>query len=124
MPYDIYGNDLRRGYCEVHPHVQQEYPCDLCYREIQAEDAKRKQQAQYRVVGTSETVRIVIDELIKRIPRASLKEPFIDIDFGGNYMIQISQTPIDTWQVSNAMNGGGYNCFDEFKECTVTILND
>lgn len=30
MSYDIYGNPLRRGHCEVHPHVHQEYPCDLC----------------------------------------------------------------------------------------------
>ena len=30
MNFDIYGNRLARGHCEVHPHVHQEYPCDLC----------------------------------------------------------------------------------------------
>lgn len=33
MAYDIYGNTLRRGHCEVHPHVHEEYPCSLCYEE-------------------------------------------------------------------------------------------
>ena len=34
MAYDIYGNHLRRGYCEVHPDIHEEYPCSECmYRE-------------------------------------------------------------------------------------------
>lgn len=33
MPYDIYGQPLERGFCEVHPHVRQEYPCELCRAE-------------------------------------------------------------------------------------------
>jgi hypothetical protein len=33
MAYDIYGNNLRRGHCEVHPDVHEEYPCSLCYME-------------------------------------------------------------------------------------------
>ena len=33
MAFDIYGNTLRGGHCEVHPHVHQEYPCDLCMGE-------------------------------------------------------------------------------------------
>lgn len=30
MAYDIYGNTLRRGYCEVHPEVPEEYPKVVC----------------------------------------------------------------------------------------------
>jgi len=30
MAYDIYGDRLRRGYCEVHPDVAEEYPCSVC----------------------------------------------------------------------------------------------
>jgi hypothetical protein len=30
MPYDIYGNSLQRGYCEVHPDIPEEYPCSRC----------------------------------------------------------------------------------------------
>lgn len=33
MPFDIYGNNLRNGYCEVHPYVHEEYPCSMCYME-------------------------------------------------------------------------------------------
>ncbi|HEC61465.1 MAG TPA: hypothetical protein ENI27_04350 [bacterium] len=35
MGYDIYGGVLRRGYCEVHPDNNQEYPCDICMGEDQ-----------------------------------------------------------------------------------------
>lgn len=33
MSYDIYGNPLRRGHCEAHPHVHEEYPCSMCVAE-------------------------------------------------------------------------------------------
>jgi hypothetical protein len=37
MSYDIYGNPLRRGHCEVHPHIHEEYPCSVCLA-----DARRR----------------------------------------------------------------------------------
>jgi len=40
MAYDIYGNNLARGHCEVHPWVGESYPCSLCY----AENANRNQK--------------------------------------------------------------------------------
>lgn len=40
MSFDIYGNHLESGFCEVHPHVRQEYPCDICLRD--ARERKRK----------------------------------------------------------------------------------
>lgn len=33
MSWDIYGNPLRRGHCEVHPHVHEEFPCSICMEE-------------------------------------------------------------------------------------------
>lgn len=30
MAYDIYGNGLRPGYCEVHPDVPEQWPCGYC----------------------------------------------------------------------------------------------
>jgi len=30
MAFDIYGDELERGFCEVHPHIKQEYPCSQC----------------------------------------------------------------------------------------------
>ena len=40
MSFDIYGNTLRSGHCEVHPHVHEEYPCSVCIMET----AQREQQ--------------------------------------------------------------------------------
>ena len=31
MSFDIYGNYLRPGYCEVHPEMPETYPCSECY---------------------------------------------------------------------------------------------
>lgn len=33
MAWDIYGNPLRRGHCEVHPDVPDSYPCHVCLSE-------------------------------------------------------------------------------------------
>lgn len=38
MAYDIYGNHLKPGYCEVHPDVPEPYPCYRCYQEREEED--------------------------------------------------------------------------------------
>lgn len=124
MAYDIFGNDLRRGYCEVHPHVQQEYPCDLCDSERRSHDEKRREQRLSKQQFQSETVRVVIDELAKRIERNQLQSEYLDLDFNGSYMVRIEQNSDSIWSVVNAMNGYGNNCADEFKEYTVTILND
>ncbi|ELY1969535.1 hypothetical protein SL040_000761 [Aeromonas salmonicida] len=35
MSYDIYGDPLRRGHCEVHPHIHEEYPCSVCLADAQ-----------------------------------------------------------------------------------------
>jgi len=36
--FDIYGNHLRPGYCEVHPDVPEYYPCRLCIMEKEQKD--------------------------------------------------------------------------------------
>jgi hypothetical protein len=33
MAFDIYGNNLQRGHCEIHPYVHEEYPCSICLSE-------------------------------------------------------------------------------------------
>ena len=43
MSYDIWGNPLPRGHCEVHPHVHEEYPCSVCI----AERNQREQVSQH-----------------------------------------------------------------------------
>jgi|GEM_PF-5443476 len=44
MSYDIYGNDLKEGYCEVHPHIPEYYPCHICCQEIDRENKRHQQQ--------------------------------------------------------------------------------
>lgn len=42
MSYDIYGNNLRRGHCEVHPHVHEEYPCSICCMENSRNEERKE----------------------------------------------------------------------------------
>lgn len=44
MAWDIYGNPLRRGYCEVHPYVPEEYPCCECRRRDDEYERQRNEQ--------------------------------------------------------------------------------
>lgn len=57
MSWDIYGEPLRRGHCEVHPHVHEEYPCSVCISEKQAWD-----QAQAAMLAAAPTGDISPDE--------------------------------------------------------------
>lgn len=47
MAFDIYGNNLRRGYCEVHPNVHEEYPCSLCMSESRRKDLSKSVTLQH-----------------------------------------------------------------------------
>ena len=44
MGYDIYGNTLQRGHCEVHPHVHEEFPCSVCIAEKENHDKQQQEQ--------------------------------------------------------------------------------
>ena len=44
MSFDIYGQNLRRGYCEVHPDVPEEYPCFFCRQKY---DNNKRQKEEY-----------------------------------------------------------------------------
>ena len=44
MGYDIYGQKLASGHCEVHPHIAEQYPCSLCYAESEQERHYQYQQ--------------------------------------------------------------------------------
>lgn len=41
MSFDIYGNHLRPGYCEVHPDVHESFPCHYCRDEDEPQECCR-----------------------------------------------------------------------------------
>ena len=47
MSYDIYGENLRNGHCEVHPHVHEPYPCSVCLSENDNRPNFKAQQRYY-----------------------------------------------------------------------------
>ena len=44
MAYDIYGQKLASGHCEVHPWVGETYPCSLCYAESMLKHYPRQKE--------------------------------------------------------------------------------
>ena len=44
MSWDIHGNPLSRGHCEVHPHIGEEYPCSLCLQDSHYRSVASKEQ--------------------------------------------------------------------------------
>lgn len=45
--WDIYGNPLRRGHCEVHPHVREEYPCIICRMQSMKREENKQREREY-----------------------------------------------------------------------------
>ena len=44
MAFDIYGERLEKGFCEVHPWVKEYYPCSLCMAEEDGRKVKKQLQ--------------------------------------------------------------------------------
>lgn len=67
MAYDIHGNQLERGHCEVHPWVHQEYPCSVCLSDNKKQEQQRPTQ-QECVINDLESeladLRLILKELI------------------------------------------------------------
>lgn len=51
MAFDIYGNYLKPGYCEVHADVHESYPCRICMDDEQKDahyrDLYEQEKRQY-----------------------------------------------------------------------------
>lgn len=76
MAFDIYGERLERGHCEVHPHVHEEYPCSVCIsskrqKERQKSDEYYKQQLENYIVE----LRNALTAANARIKELEVKEP-------------------------------------------------
>ena len=78
MSFDIYGNNLARGHCEVHPHVAEEYPCSLCMAESnRKEDFNASQELEYHLGQCQER----IEELETKIKKLEQAQPkWISVD--------------------------------------------
>ena len=67
MAYDIYGEKLASGHCEVHPWVGETYPCSLCYAESMLKHAPR--QKEYKSAAAqhqAEMERAHFEELVRQ----------------------------------------------------------
>jgi len=54
MAFDIYGENLRRGHCEVHPHVHEEYPCSVCIAEAEQREQRQGRDKQHYLLGQAQ----------------------------------------------------------------------
>lgn len=55
MSWDIFGNPLARGHCEVHPDVPEPYPCSRCvYTNAQARWVKEMEEEYYKAMGDAQ----------------------------------------------------------------------
>ena len=68
MSYDIWGNPLPRGCCEVHPWVHEEYPCSVCMAEKrQREQVSQQSEAEYYMQMEIEKLKSERLELLKAL---------------------------------------------------------
>jgi hypothetical protein len=57
MAFDIYGERLARGHCEVHPWVPDEYPCYVCGLESRTRlEARARQIDEERAAMSQEHI--------------------------------------------------------------------
>lgn len=47
MSFDIYGERLARGHCEVHPWVHSEYPCPVCLEQSAKRLREKEEERRY-----------------------------------------------------------------------------
>lgn len=67
MRYDIYGQNLASGHCEVHPWVGETYPCSLCYAESMLKhDPRQKEYKSVEAEHQAEMERAHFEELVRQ----------------------------------------------------------
>lgn len=67
MAYDIYGERLASGHCEVHPWVGESYPCSLCYAESKLKhDPKQKEYERAEAEYYAEMEQALHEELVRK----------------------------------------------------------
>lgn len=89
MAFDIYGNTLRRGHCEVHPHVHEEYPCSVCDRENR--ERHEQQQIQQQHVQTMLAERDKMVTLLEKYSQWLEQQGYLDTDWRAEAPTAIDQ---------------------------------
>ncbi len=69
-------------------------------------------------------MKIQIRDMITEVPESVIEDnELVDLEFGSDYQIQIGYNFHNaTWRVTNAVNGWGQNCKEEFISEPVKIL--
>ena len=69
MSFDIHGNPLSRGHCEVHPHVAEEYPCFVCIADKRKDSIDRDRELEHHKLKIAEcTISRIVDEIFNSFP--------------------------------------------------------
>lgn len=69
LSWDIYGNQLTQGHCEVHPHVGEEYPCFVCIGDKREYSIDRDRELGHHKLKIVEcTLSRLVDELSDSFP--------------------------------------------------------
>lgn len=75
--WDIYGQPLKRGHCEVHSWINEEYPCSLCMSEKKQKDMEEKQSEQYY---EAQRLQNIIEQLQAHIKSLEAVREWADIN--------------------------------------------
>jgi|GEM_PF-6882202 len=69
MNWDIYGDRLTQGHCEVHPYVAEEYPCSVCLAESAQRAIDRDRELEHHKLKIAErTIASLVGELFNSFP--------------------------------------------------------
>ena len=126
MSFDIYGNNLKRGHCEVHPQVAEEYPCSLCqhqHSQHQRNDTSHKNLIQ-ELRQTRERIAKLEQEnenykhslagtALNKIKADAIRDygykaifPSMGDGFSGNYVCGYEQALVDMVSHANKLEQG------------------
>lgn len=75
MAFDIYGQPLHRGYCEVHPNIHEEYPCSMCIAESDVKHQRnvednRRRQKEFELMHLQDDFNRIKEKYVDLLKRA------------------------------------------------------
>lgn len=114
MAYDIYGNNLKPGYCEVHPHVGEEYPCWICCKEIEQENERQRMNRQFQEAQNKDFEKAIQEQYESSFKNESVDKVF-EIDFEGHVLAKIKVVNNEI-EVLASINGYGNKVTSSIKQ--------